>query len=107
MFDRKWTASEKKIARAAYDKAFEAARNKVVAEFKLKASAVTSASDMWAMEDFLHDARQELDRMSGYAYSRLPLVFAWAIRCGHIVDADLDGLSDDKREHIRRITTPL
>jgi hypothetical protein len=39
-----WSASEKKLARHAFDMALEAALAKTMAEFKRKASAVTQPS---------------------------------------------------------------
>lgn len=80
MFDIKWSRSEKKIARDAFDAAWEAATAKVIAEFKKRANAAASASDIWAVEVWLRDQRKELEEMFDYRYSQLPLVFAWAIR---------------------------
>ena len=49
-FDQKWSPSEKKVARGAYDKALEVALGKTLAEFKEKASEAARFSDMWEME---------------------------------------------------------
>ena len=45
-FDLKWSPSEKKIARAAFDAALEVALGKTLAEFKKKASDAATFSDM-------------------------------------------------------------
>ena len=45
--DVTWSPSEKKIARAAFETALEAALAKAMAEFKRKANAVSTPSEMW------------------------------------------------------------
>ena len=106
MFNLKWSASEKKVARSAYDAALDAAIAKVMAEFKRRASSAASASDMWAIEDYLREARKELHDMFDYRYSQLPLVFGWAIREGYMSEQCLAGLSEDKLKVIRSIAAP-
>ena|SRR5437870_4751899 len=107
MFNLNWSASEKKIAREAYDRALEAAKSKALAEFRKRANAVTSAPEMWAVERWLYEQRKEIGEMFDYRYSQLPLVFAWAIRVGHMDEVQLAGLSKDKLDIIRRLTKPL
>lgn len=46
-FDLKWSGSEKKVARAAFDEALEAALAKTMATLKGKASAATTPAEMW------------------------------------------------------------
>jgi hypothetical protein len=99
----KWSASEKKVARAAYDGALEAATAKVLAEFKRRASLAISASDLWAIEDYLREARKGIAGMFDYRYSRLSWVFAWAIREGYMKEASLAGLQQEKLEAIRSL----
>jgi hypothetical protein len=101
MFDLKWSPSEKKVARKAYDTALEATLAKIMAEFKAKASAATTPSEMWDVEDYLRRQRREIDETFDYRYSQLPLVFARLIREGHLDETLLAGLSEDKREIIR------
>lgn len=102
MFDLKWSGSEKKIARGAYDEARDRCLAKLLAEFKAKAAVATTPSDMWAVEDYLSQQRRELDEIFDYRYSQLPLVFARLIREGYLDEARLRGLSEDKLEIIRR-----
>ena len=99
--DLKWSPSEKKIARKAFDAARESALAKVMAEFKSKSSAVTTLREMWEIEDFLSQKRREIGEMFDYRYSQLPLVLARLIREGHLDESFLDGLSGEKREVIR------
>jgi hypothetical protein len=104
MFDLRWSASEKQIARSAYERALGSALAKLMTEFKARAAAVATPADMWAVEDYLRQARRELDEIFDYRYSQLPLVFARAIREGHLDEAELSGLSEEKLEAIRRLS---
>ena len=96
----KWSPSEKKIARSAYDAALESALARIMTEFKSKAGAVTTPSEMWEIEDYLHRERREIDELFDYRYSQLPLVFARLIRVGHLDENRLAGLSEEKRDII-------
>jgi len=98
-----WSASEKRLARRAYDDALESALAGLVSEFKARAAAVATPADMWAIEDFLRQRRREIEETFDYRYSMLPLVFASLIRAGHLDEARLAGLSAEKREIIRSI----
>src|SRR5436190_4367456 len=99
--DIKWSPSEKKIARHAFDAALESALAKAMAEFKRRAGAATTPSDMWEIEDFLRQQRKEIDETFDYRYSQLPFVLAVLIRQGHLDESLLAGLSEEKREIIR------
>ncbi|WP_375783516.1 hypothetical protein ACE10Z_27250 [Bradyrhizobium sp. Pha-3] len=99
--DLKWSSAEKKIARKAYDSAVECALAKVMVEFKSRAVAAATPSEMWEVGDYLHRKRRELDEMFDYRYSQLLLVFAQFIREQYLDEALLAGLSDEKRQIIR------
>ncbi|MCK1511470.1 hypothetical protein IVB22_02555 [Bradyrhizobium sp. 190] len=99
--DVKWSPSEKKIARRAFDTALESALAKVMAEFKRRANAASTPSEMWEIENYLRQQRREIDESFDYRYSQLPLVFARLIREGHLDEGLLAGLSEEKREIIR------
>lgn len=97
----KWSGSEKKIARAAYDEAVAGGLSRIMTEFKRKAEAAKEPADMWDIEDYLREERQAFDRIFLYSYSRLPEVFAHAIRKGYLDESRLAGLADDKLSEIR------
>ena len=99
--DVKWSPSEKKIARRAFDAALKSALAKVMTEFKRMANAASTPSEMWVIEDFLRQQRREVDESFDFRYSQLPLVFARLIREGHLDESLLAGLSEEKREIIR------
>lgn len=89
MFDLKWSASEKKIARSACEHALETALANCMTEFKAWPASVSIPSAMWAVEDCLRQTRREFDEMFDCRYSRLPLIFARLIREGHLDEARL------------------
>lgn len=99
----KWSASEKKVARRAYEAALERALAKIMAEFKARAAAAATPSEMWAIEDYLRLRRREIDDIFDYRYSKLPLVFARLIREGFLDEASLSDLSEEKQEIVRRL----
>ncbi|RWM31656.1 hypothetical protein [Mesorhizobium sp.] len=99
--DIKWSPSEKKVARSAFDVALQAALAEIMAELKRRASAATTPSDMWEIEDYLQRQRRKIDQMFDYRYSQLILVFASLIREGYLEQSRLAGLSEDKLEMIR------
>jgi hypothetical protein len=100
--DLHWSPSEKKIARKAFDAALQSALGKVIAEFKRKAAAVSSADDMWEIEDYLSQQRKKINEAFDYRYSVLPLVFARLIFEGELEQGQLAGLAEDKLQVIRR-----
>jgi hypothetical protein len=105
MHDLKWSASEKKIARRAYEAAAESMLARVMADFKARAAAVATPSEMWAIEVDLRQQRRKIEEMLDYRYSQLPLVFARLIGEGHLDEAQLSGLSEEKLEIIGRFLT--
>ena len=101
-----WSAAEKKIARTAYDTAVAAALARIMAELKRRAEVAKEPSDMWAIEDYLRDERRDIDEMFTYSYSKLPDVFAYAVRMGYIDESHLAGLAEDKLYMVRLVLSP-
>lgn len=99
--DLKWSPSEKKVARRAFDAALDSALGKIMAEFKKRAAAATTPSEMWEVEDYLREQRREIDEIFDYRYSQLFFVFPRLILEGHLDESLLDGLSEEKRDFIR------
>ncbi len=105
MHDIKWSPHEKKVARAAFDYALETALAKIMTEFKAKASAVATPSEMWEIEDYLRQERREVEAAFDYRYSQLLTVFAGLIFQGHLDEGRLTGLSEEKLAEIRSIVS--
>ena len=101
LHDLKWSPSEKRVAREAFDSALESALAKVMAEFKRRAGAAATPSDLWEIEDYLRQQRRQIDETFDYRYSQLLVVFARLIREGHLDESRLAGLSGEKREILR------
>ena len=105
MSSAKWTDSEKRIARRAFDAALQRELAEVMAEFKRQAVTAKEPDDMWTVEQYLTTARKQIDSKYDYRYSQLIVVFGRLLREGHIGASDLQGLSEDKLAHIRRVAS--
>jgi hypothetical protein len=99
--DIKWSGSEKKIARRAFEAALDAALERVMSEFKARAVAVATPSDMWDIENYLRQQRRSIDDLFDYRYSQLCFVLAQLIILGHLDERQLAGLSGEKLDIIR------
>lgn len=96
-----WSDRDKKIARAAYEMARERVFQRLVADFKKQAAAVTSPEDIWKIERDLREQRNSLGYLLDYRYSQLDLVFARLIGEGYLTEEELAGLSDSRMAPIR------
>ena len=103
MFDFKWSDSEKKVARRAYERGLEARHKRFVTEFKERAAAATTPADVWEIEGFLREQRRDIEVVFDYRYSQLPLGFAGMIIRGLIDETALNGLGEEKLKTIREI----
>jgi len=101
MPDSKWSSSEKKVARRAFEAALDAELAQALAEFKAQVAALTDPRDMWDMEPYLRQKRREIDSKYDYRYSRLSWVLAWLLREGRIQEEQLAGLAEEKLVDIR------
>ena len=96
-----WTNSEKKIARRVFEEARQKVLAKALATFKAEAAAA-DIDEMWAMIDRLRERRREIDELLDFRYSQLTFVFPRLILEGYLDEQQLEGLSEDKRDAIRR-----
>jgi hypothetical protein len=101
--ESRWSNSEKRIARAVFDRAVSTELAELIKDFKQRAAAVNSPEQMWEIGERLGHIRQEFDLKYDYRYSQLIFVFGRLLREKRIRDEELQGLSVDKLEHIRRI----
>lgn len=102
MRNLKWSAAEKAIARKAFDLALRQELEAVVREAKDRAAGIEQPSDLWKLEHFLTQRRNEIDRKYDYRYSILPLVFGSLLREGRLSGQELHGLGGDKLACIRQ-----
>ena len=94
--DLKWSATEKVIARKAFNLALERELQAVIPEAKSRAAKIQQLSDLWDLEQYLTQRRQEINRTYDYRYSVLPLVLGKLLSNGRLVEDELRGLGEDK-----------
>jgi hypothetical protein len=104
MLDMKWSPAEKKIARAAYDRAYQRECDAILLEVKSMLASAADNQIIWRLEEYLRDRRREIDRKYDFRYSVLMLVFISLYAEGWLKEEDLAGLSPEK---IYKITHPL
>jgi hypothetical protein len=100
--DLKWTPAEKAIARKTFNLALSRELEAVIREVKERATKITEPSELWDLERYLTQRREDIDRKFDFRYSVLPLVFGNLIREGRLTKRDLDGLAEDKLGFIHR-----
>jgi hypothetical protein len=100
-----WTDGEKKIARRAFEAALHRELAEVMAEFKSRAVSAKESEDMWAVQEYLAQARRDIDRKYDYRYSQLDLVFGRLLREKRIEELELKGLAEEKLAYIRRVAS--
>jgi hypothetical protein len=96
MHDLRWSAAEKVIARKAFNLALERELQAVILEAKSRAAKIQQPSDLWDLEQYLTQRRQEIDRTYDYRYSVFPLVLGKLLSNGRLVEDELHGLGEDK-----------
>ncbi len=97
-----WSKSEKDIARKAYRAAYNREAMAIVHTIRKMAAEINEPSDIWKLHDYLTEKRKETDRKYDYRYSVLLSVFGLLMSEGWIKQEDLEGLSDEKLQEIRR-----
>ena len=99
----KWSKTEKKTAREAFERAYERECSYLAGRIREKANQIKKPDDIWRLHDFLTEKRKEVDKKFDYRYSVLDLVFGRLIKDGWLDFADLEGLNEEKIERIKRL----
>jgi len=99
----KWSATDKKVARRAFEVAYQKECAAVLDKLKEIAAAASNPDDLWEIRDFLTDVLKEINDKYDYRYSVLIFVFARLVREGWLSVADLDGLGEDKMTSINHM----
>ena len=100
--EMKWSASEKKIARAAFVAALQREFQEVQNLVRQMAVRTKDVQDVWKLEVYIRERRTQINKKYDYRYSRLIDVFAILYAEKYLLDEDMEGLSPDKLELIRR-----
>ena len=103
MNDFKWSKTEKKIARIAFDKAYQRECSNLIEKIRTKAREISEPDSIWRFHDFLTEKRDEIDEKYDYRYSVLVLVFARLINDGWLDFDDLKGLAETKIDRIESL----
>ncbi|NCJ05104.1 hypothetical protein GS597_00935 [Synechococcales cyanobacterium C] len=98
--DIEWSASEKKIARAAFERAYEREIEALMAEVKARAVDLSDIEDLWRLHDYLSARRHEIDGKYDYRYTMLLFVFSQLVREGWLQIDELQGLEASKRSKV-------
>lgn len=102
--DFNWSPEEKKIARAAFDKAYQKEMTGIKNELGKRIKNLDDLQKVWSIHDYLNKRRNEIDRKYDYRYSVLINVFVRLLSEGYIEEKDLEGLSEDKLNAIKFLT---
>ncbi len=102
MSDFKWSDSEKKIARRAYDKALASELASVLKQLKALSAKADKPEDIWTIHEYLGKQQRQIGEKYDYRYSQLIFVFGLLLREKWIEEQDLTGLNEEKLAAIRR-----
>ena len=98
-----WSRSEKAIARAVFDAALKRELHEVMQKAKEMANQIKEPADLWELEHYLTDRRDEINRKYDYRYSQLRHVFGRLLYEGRVSERELRGLGADKLKSIRSL----
>jgi hypothetical protein len=96
-----WAPTEKKLARIAYDKAFERQCAAITREAKRMLETRAAPSDIFRVQEYLTEQRRIVDQLYDYRYSRLLIVFGRLLSDGWLREDDLTGLQSEKIAKIK------
>lgn len=94
--EAKWTDLEKKIARTAFDKAYEREVEVLLKQVREEAGTIANVENLWQLHDFLSAKRHDMEGKYDYRYSALLFIFAELLKEGWLQISDLEGLDQDK-----------
>jgi hypothetical protein len=99
--DITWSDTEKKVAQAAFDKAYKREISALIEEVRNQAGALVTIDDLWRLHDFLSARRHDIDGKYDYQYGELIFTFASLVKDGWLEIKELDGLDTDKLTKVR------
>lgn len=102
--DINWSEKEKKIAKEAFNKAYEREITALINEVRSQTSDLVKLDDLWKLHDFLSARRHYLDGKYDYSYSNLIFTFASLVKEGWLSIEELEGLEADKRSKVAALT---
>jgi hypothetical protein len=99
--DQRWSNSERKIARRAFEYALKQELQEVMQKVKEMAAEIKDPSKLWELEKYLTERRKDINRRYEFRESKLSLVFGTLLHEGRITEEQLRGLGEDKLKKVR------
>lgn len=96
-----WSKAEKRIAKEAFDKAYQRECKKIISD--IKKYKLEQPEDIWSLSKMLKERENEINQIYDYRYSQLILVFAILIKRGFLSIRELAGLGEEKLDQIKKI----
>ena len=103
MIEFKWSPSEKKAARKAFDLALARELRAIRQETEDLLRKSGDESSIWRLHDYLSGKRREVDQKYDFRYSVLLLVFSRLVSEGWLTVDDLSGIGAEKVEVIQSV----
>ena len=97
----RWSVSEKKIARRAFEQALNQELQEVIHKAKQMASEIKEPSELWELEHYLAERRKEINRRYEFREAKLSHVFGTLLYEGRLTEEHLRGLGEDKLKKVR------
>ena len=104
IYDLKWSSDEKKVARKAFDNAYQREMDNIKSSLMDKVSQIKTNADIWVIDDFLSEKRKIVDSKYDYRYSQLIMVFSILLSEGYLKEEDISELAEEKREVIKKLS---
>jgi Photoprotection regulator fluorescence recovery protein len=102
--DTNWSDTEKKVARTAFDKAYERELDGLMQTVREGSTQIEKPEDLWRLHDLLSAKRHEIDGKYDYRYSALMFVFAGLVKEGWLTIEELHGLESSKLAKITALS---
>ncbi|MFP5475174.1 MAG: hypothetical protein ACLGJD_16140 [Gammaproteobacteria bacterium] len=95
-----WSPTEKKVARSVFDAALQSELAELIAQVRETAATLSTADELWDLQELLHRRRREISDKYDYRYPWLELLFVWLLRERRIALAQLQGLEPERLARI-------
>lgn len=91
-----WTDIEQAVAREAFDRAYNRAVQKLIAQVRSKADELSSADTVWQLHDYLSIERHTIEGRFDFRLDGILFVFASLVKDSLLQVDELNGLEADK-----------
>ena len=91
-----WSLAEQDVARQAFEQAYQRTIERLIADLKQKASALSSAEAVWQLHDFLSIERHTIEGRFSFASEGILFVIASFVKDDLLQLDELEGLEAEK-----------